>query len=192
MIIVCAGRSRSGSTIMYNLIRLTLEESVLKENVYGRMHRDYDRNNAKKHHIVKIHGYDKYLFENATHVFSCTRNLKQQKASIIKFRKLMKSQDLSESELNEFINYDLNRYNKWKSHKNFVKSFRFDDLVNNKTMIIHEVCRLLGLKVMNNSEVIIKRLNDIKLPTKGYDKETGLTSDHFTSVRFRKLYRGSD
>jgi len=186
MLIVCAGRSRSGSTLMYNLVRLTLEESFGIDNVYAITHKHYDKNNNKKCNVVKIHGHNNYLFKNATHVFSCERNLEDQKLSILKFRKIIKNQELSEDELEKFIEYDLSRYERWKNHINFLTTFKFEDLVNNKKIIISEIISLLDLKFDYDADNIINKLNVLKLPKKGYDKKTGLTWHHFTSININK------
>lgn len=185
-LIICAGRSRSGSTLLYNLIRITIEEVLGDNNVYSTVYRNYDKNNNRPCHVVKTHGHSNYLFNNAAYIFSCERDLGEQKGSIRRFRKVAKNQNISDKDLEKFIKYDLNRYNKWKSHKNFVKTFKFNDLVNNKKLVISEIVDLLKLDVLCGLDTIIKKLNQLKLPKSGYDKKTGLTFGHFTS----DIYRG--
>ena len=182
MLIICAGRSRSGSTLMYNIVRLTLEEVFGKHKVYASVINGYNKSNEKEHNVVKIHGHCNYLFKNATHVFSCKRNKEDQKISLYKHRKQIKNQELNDEELEDFIKYDLSRYEKWKGHKNFVKTFRFEDLVDDKELIISEIISSLNLKVPNVQN-IIEKLNQLKMPKKGYDKKTGLTFNHFTSKK---------
>ena len=63
MLIVCAGRSRSGSTLMYNLIRLTLIEVFENSNVYSRGVRFYKKKDELKYNIVKLHDTDDNYFE---------------------------------------------------------------------------------------------------------------------------------
>ena len=89
MLIVCAGRSRSGSTLMYNLIRLALIESFGEADVYARGIRYYKKKRERKYNIVKLHdSNDKYFEKNADYVFSSHRNESDQRKSIVKFRKV--------------------------------------------------------------------------------------------------------
>jgi hypothetical protein len=182
MLIICAGRGRSGSTLLYNLIRITLETIKGKKNVYGRSHRFYKKNNPSKYHVVKIHGHDNYLWEKADFIFSSNRNEVDQKKSIIKFRKIIKNQDLTSYELNEFLKIDLNRFQKWQGHKKFKKVFPFKQLTKNKPEVIKEICKILNLNLENKTETIIKNVDELKIPEKkGMNKESCLIYHHFTS-----------
>ncbi len=181
MLIICAGRSRSGSTLLYNLIRITLITLEGEKNVYGRSHRFYNRDNTSKYHIVKIHGHNNYLWNKANYIFSCNRNTEDQKESIIKFRKIIKNQILSENELNNFVKKDYERFLKWKRHKNFTKTFNFDDLIK-KENIIKEIGKIFNLKLNENLvRRIIEDIDNLKFPKDKFDKESCLTSYHFTT-----------
>lgn len=191
MLIVCAGRSRSGSTLMYNLVRLTLK-SLFGDEVYGASHRHYDKSNKCKYHIVKIHEYNSYFFSKADAVFSCSRNSVQQKRSIKKFRLVMKGQDISDKELEDFVRHDKARFNKWKTNPNYKKTFRFSSLVHEKEKVIDEICDLLGFSKVSSKAKIIDELNNLKRPSKGFDKESCLTAHHFTSEKNGVVYIVSD
>ena len=184
MLIVCAGRSRSGSTLLYNLVRLTLIELFGKLNVYGRGVRNYRRSDELKYNIVKLHDSgNNYFYDDADYVFSSCRNEEDQKRSIIRFRKIMKDQKLSNKQLMKFMKYDYRRYKKWISHPKFVKTFEFNDLINSKNVIVEELCKILGYTITNDSIYdIIYKLDNIKLPSKNRkkDPETCLTWHHFT------------
>ena len=185
MLIVCAGRSRSGSTLMYNLVRLTLTEFVGKSSVYGRGINHYKKNRERKYNIVKLHDSDdKYFEKNADYVFSCQRNESDQRKSILKFRKLMKNQSLNKESLDEFIKYDYKRYIKWANHKTFVKIFEYNDLVNNKEKVIKKISRvLLGINIIDDVvNIIIDKVDNLKMPSKKQknDPETCLTWHHTT------------
>jgi hypothetical protein len=183
-LIVCAGRSRSGSTLLYNMVRLTVQ--TIKGKVYARSHRHFKKSNNNKFQITKIHDYDRYFYNNANYVFTCHRDEKDQRKSIINFRKQIKNKTLSEKELNEFIKYDLRRYKKWKQNTNFSHDFSFDRLVNDKIGCIKKICKVLGFNPNDNQiDKIIKSLNEIKMPDKKYDPETCMTYNHYTSKGFK-------
>lgn len=188
-LIICAGRSRSGSTLLYNMVRITLEETLGVEKVYARVNRDYNKHENKEYHVIKIHEPDAFLYKNACLVFSSIRNAKDQRKSIIKLRKIIKGQELSEKEVTEFIEYDLSRFNYWKNNKNFKEPFDFDELVGNKCRVIKKLSLYLNVKI--TEDIIAKvtqRIEGLKLPPKGYDIETGLTSHHFTSKNYIDKY----
>jgi hypothetical protein len=166
------------------MIRLTIAESVGGENVYARSHRFYNPGKTHTYHVVKIHEYDNYLARRCSHVFSCYRDGGEQRRSIKRFRKIVKNQNLTESELDEFIQHDLNRFNRWKNNKKFIKAFKFEDLINNKEIVIKELCRILKLKNVEPKRVI-ERINNLELPKSKFDKETCLTAKHFTSEEFK-------
>jgi hypothetical protein len=181
MLIVCAGRSRSGSTLLYNIIRLTLIEAFGKEKVYARGLRNYKHNHEKKYNVVKLHDTDDAHFENnATYVFSSRRNEEEQRESVIRFRKIMKNQNISKKSLDEFIEYDFTRYRKWVTHRNFVKTFDYEDLVHNKEKVIKYICKILKINV--DSDLVIEKVNNLKMPDKKtkIDPETCLTWKHIT------------
>lgn len=182
MLVVSAGRGRSGSTLLYNLIRLSLIEVYGTNNVHGRSYRHYDKESKCKYHVVKIHGHNKYLWKNANFVFSCRRDKDQQRRSTFKHQKLIKGVEKTDEEIDKLISNDYIRYKKWKTHKNFVCTFEFEDLIKNKYKVLDVIAKVLGFKLdAFTKEKIINNLNNLKLPNKGYDKETCLTRHHFTS-----------
>jgi hypothetical protein len=178
-LIVCAGRGRSGSVLLYNLVRLTLSKAYGHENVYGSMHREYKRDNTAEYHVVKLHGHNNYLWKRADAVFSCHRDEEDQKKSWISHQLRMKGIKRSVKEADDFIKMDLHRFERWKAHINFVKTFEFSDMIDARWQVIVELCDLFGLDISRNMKDIMHEVDDFKLPKKGYDVETGLTRSHF-------------
>jgi len=185
MLIVCAGRSRSGSTLLYNIVRLTIVEFVGKNKVYSRGISHYNRKSELEYNIVKLHDTNNsYFYDNADYVFSSHRNETDQKKSILKFRKIMKDQVLTDKQLNQFVGYDAKRYKKWSSHPNFYRSFDFNMLVNDKQTVVKEICSILDFDINNDKILtVVNTIDDLKLPSKNkiMDPETCLTWHHFTS-----------
>lgn len=184
MLTVCAGRSRSGSTLLYNIVRIILSEFYDKDNVYSRGLNFYKKNHQRKYNIVKLHdSSDNYFYKNADYIFSCRRNEKDQRESIRRFRKISKSQNMTSKQLDDFITYDLKRYKKWSTHKNFVKTFEYDLLVNDKEGVVKDIYKAFKFKIsrdrINN---ILNKIEKLKLPTKEAvrDTETALTWHHIT------------
>ena len=72
-LILIAGMKRSGSTWMYNAVRLMLKDAG--KDVYGSWIDDYDESNTAEFHVVKTHKWDKDLAEKADIVFTSRRDL---------------------------------------------------------------------------------------------------------------------
>lgn len=185
-LVICAGRGRSGSTLLYNLIRLTLIKSLGRQCVYGNAHREYNKNNSAKYHVVKLHGYNKYLWENADYVFSSHRDEEDQKSSWRRHQKKQKGIVRSTKEAINFIEHDYNRYKKWAAHSKFIKTFEFEDLIKNRWKIIKELCEIFNLNLDNSMKSVIYEVDSLNPPKKGYDPETCLTSQHFTSMNLKR------
>ena len=182
MLIVCAGRSRSGSTLMYNLVRLTLIEFFGKNNARGV--KFYKKKHECKYNIIKLHdSNDKYFEKNADYIFSTHRDESNQRKSIIRFRRIIKNYVVCNEDLNEFIKYDYSRYKKWSSHKNFVKTFEYNLLVNSKEEVIKEISNVFNLNITSKIvDIIIKKINNLEMPSRkiGANPETCLTWHHKT------------
>ena len=73
MRIVTAGMKRSGSTWLFNVVRMLAERQYGKRNVYSAWYGDYDRADKREVHIVKVHGFDRSLVEAGTLVFTSAR-----------------------------------------------------------------------------------------------------------------------
>ena len=184
MLIVCAGRSRSGSTLLYNIVRLTLVEIFGKKNVYGRGINFYKKNQQRKYNIVKLHDSpDRYFWNSANYIFSSVRNEKDQRKSIVAYKRIIKNVNMTEKKLDEFINNDFRRYKKWSQHKNFVGTFKYNNLLNHKEKVIRKVCKTLNKEISKEQiKNIIKEVDSLKLPSrkKKRDPESGLSWHHIT------------
>ena len=185
-LIICAGRGRSGSTLQYNIIRFTYYYFFGSENVYATAHvRDYNRNNKSKYHIIKSHEPHDFLFKHCDEVYSSIRDPEDQKRSRKNHAKKEKNQDLTETQLSEWFDYDEKRWIKWKSNKNFKHTFYFEDIIN-KNKVIEFICDSLNKKYSQEIyNFVSQELNKLKLPQKGYDKLSGLTSQHITSNKYK-------
>jgi len=185
MIIVAAGRSRSASTLLYNIIRLTLSEVMGSGNVYGTILRNYNKKDPRDCHVIKTHGHDEYLYDNADYVFSSAREELGQRLSILRHQKLQIDKNLTSGQLDKIVNHDYKRYLRWKSHKNFKSTFEFEKIINDKEFIISSICNTLDLIVPGDIQIVLDDLNSLNLPDSGVDPVTGLTSHHITNEKYR-------
>jgi hypothetical protein len=80
-LVVCAGIPRSGSTWLYNAIRLLLQHEHGERRVYGAWVDRYDATNASRWHVVKIHDPSEPLAWRAKCVVTSRRDLRDIAAS---------------------------------------------------------------------------------------------------------------
>lgn len=79
-LILCAGIPRSGSTWLYNAVRILLD-ACYATDVYGCWIADYDSTRAAKFHVVKIHEPNDGLALQARAIFTSHRDLRDIAAS---------------------------------------------------------------------------------------------------------------
>ncbi len=78
---MCAGIPRSGSTWLYNAVRLLLQRAHNEDDVYGTWIERYDAANAAPWHVVKVHHADEALAWRAACVLTSRRDLRDIAAS---------------------------------------------------------------------------------------------------------------
>jgi len=82
-VIVCAGMPRSGSTWVFNAIRLLLLEVKSADDVYGAWVDMYVPSHPGRYHVVKTHRFVSSLANSAWRVFTSRRDLRDIGASLV-------------------------------------------------------------------------------------------------------------
>ncbi|MEM9155856.1 MAG: hypothetical protein AAGB13_12620, partial [Cyanobacteria bacterium P01_F01_bin.33] len=82
-VILCAGMKRSGSTWLYNVLRVLLQEHTTYQ-VYGAWVSDYDAKNLAPIHLIKVHGFNSQLLDYSDLVFTSRRDIRDVIASLIR------------------------------------------------------------------------------------------------------------
>lgn len=80
-LVLCAGIPRSGSTWLYNAVRLLLTQSAGEGNVYGAWIEQYDPASAAMWHVVKVHEPNESLLWRAKTALTSRRDLRDIAAS---------------------------------------------------------------------------------------------------------------
>lgn len=84
---------RSGSTLLFNICRLLLEQLYGKENVYATWHELYKENMQKQHNIVKTHERNEKYLPWSNKIITSTRDIRYVIASYFEFNKKFKIND---------------------------------------------------------------------------------------------------
>jgi len=168
MIVVIAGIYRSGSTAQYNMVRLILESVYGKKavNCVG------NPNKVKKGiNIVKLHPFNKSLFNKADFIFTTDRPDKEIKKSMIAFSNKSECSD----DFLKKIKKDLALWRRRSVHQDY-------NLIKNKpNKCIDQIIKTLKLKVDPNK--IYHEFANIRPPSQKdhYDPRTFLFHKHITN-----------
>lgn len=158
-IIVIAGIKRSGSTWMFNVVRLMCD--LMEWEVT----------------IIKEHNWKPDLAKTANHVFTSRRIKKDIKKSLTKFySSLPKDAPAKRGDYN--VEQMLITLEEWNVYSEYC--MEFEDVGTLKAL--EHIGDALGFT--GNTEKLLYHVNAIKPPTdKSYDPETYLFSNHITSKK---------
>lgn len=175
MNIIVAGIYRSGSTWLFNAVRLLMlsEGHTVNSKFFAYPLED---NFDKDCNIIKVHYYYPELFQKADIVITSYRNYKD----IIKSMKAQNEKGLDPQFANAGNWQDLDEFIGWLLRWNMKSRYmmEFDDLINNKRKVVEDLH--IALKLTKASvEDVLEQLQNMKPPKVGLDKETLLTSTHY-------------
>lgn len=161
MIVVIAGIKRSGSTAQFNMVRLILEKAFSEVHVTGN-----PKDLKAPCTIVKIHTFDKTLFEKADHVFTTSRDLVEIQESLSRFNR-PNSRNMRQM---------MNALKKWRKKS---LHMHYKEITNSPLYCINRIAHTFDFKI--DSSEILKEFEAIKPPTdKDYDARTMLFCNHIT------------
>lgn len=157
MLIVIAGKKRSGSTAQYNLVRLILETQG-DVNCIG----DSSKIEPDKFNLLKIHRFTQSIFKRADMVFTTDRPTEE----IVESCKAFGIQY-------EGVKWEA-WFKRWGQHPN-AYHMDYKDIINAPDFCIMYLSHALGIKV--DPDEILEKFQAIK-PGKEYDPKTMLFPNH--------------
>ena len=175
--IVCAGLRRSGSTWLFNAVRLILEQTG--ESVYGCFVDRYKSENLSPIHVVKTHKYLDGLRKRARHTFMTYRDLRDIAASAVRMR-LTKN---SAPDIGRYLRALVaEEYNPWSPHADL--QIPYEDMLDRGPLYLRQISELLAVKI--DPQKVYHQLEAIRTPPtteRTYDKTTLLWPNHITDGR---------
>lgn len=179
MKIVTAGMYRSGTTYQFNVVRVIMELSYGKDNVYSCWCDDYVKSD-KQIEIVKVHKARKDVYRGADIIVSTKRNPEDIKGSMRRRADFLKDNPdprfSGESLVYKFDDY-MWHSRWWGAKASFIQDF--ERIKNDTRNLIKDYLNLF--KVTNvTPEQVIEELDRIKPPKEGYDPVTLLHVGHIT------------
>ncbi len=148
MNIVAAGIPRSGSTRLYNIIRLGMLQFFDKDQINAGWINSYSHKDGK-HNIVKVHDYDPMWLDYGKHIFTTKRDIRYIASSAYEHKpydRFTKPEQLVASMHNV-----LKTYNLWKGVSDY--EVVYEDFPTKKEEIVRDIFKVIGLPV-NVSKVL--------------------------------------
>lgn len=166
MIITIAGIKRSGSTLLYNAVRLVLEHAGMEPHIYG----ETQRGPYEEPAIIKIHRFRRRIAEEADHVFISNRGYDEVKSSLERFN--------GEEQSWERITLFYKWLQRWSLYSTPDHYFEYKDLTEDLKMCVERIASILDIYVV--PEQVVKQVLDLEPPESGKDPTTLLFSNHIT------------
>lgn len=173
MIIVSAGLHRSGSTWLYNTLRMIYIESG--REVYGSFIDQYDSKNKTPIHIVKTHNYRLVTKEMASSIFMTVRDLRDIIASAVR-RNLIQP---TLADVEKYLDNVIKREWRWREFADM--ELKYEEVIKNKAKATSKIAKLLGVKIdpIKVSQ-LVESLEIPKTHTE-FNEETQLHYNHITN-----------
>jgi hypothetical protein len=183
-VIISCGPERSGSTWLFNAIRLlhqnchqpldsywlkTVTDKTLDDRLPGSSY----RNNSNRHHVlIKTHAWsgDKFDLSRATHIFVTHRDLRQVLAS---YRRMHWEYELP-------VNY-VKDHMKWKDVA--TRDFAFELIIDRPRDVLLQLADDLGIRWVLTSEALDKTLEEVSslaVPTDWVDPVSQIWPNHLS------------
>ncbi len=194
-ILLVAGPSQSGSTLLFNMLRILLQMSKHKvDSCWYTLYKEgiYDEN--ADYLIVKCHYFDEELCNDSSYIFLPLRDFRDSALSTNKRYNNLNN----EMDFENFIIQEIDQYESWSLYADYV--FKYEEYIKDKINHIFEIIYVLNLNENNiNITLLLKELDDLHngkncpstdiLPNEDYNtlmkdelyKKTLMTKSHNTS-----------
>lgn len=176
--IIIAGMRHSGSTALFNIIRLLLKENDINYLGCYSEHGDCILNISQKTNnirLIKTHEFRDDVINLADFIFTTRRDLRDTVASA-KRRQFPLMKNLGGAV--EYAKYNRSLHSLWAGNSNY--EFIYENFIKSPLQVINEILTLMGYKEDNLSKKILSGI--LFLPTDNY-KETLLSSSHITDPK---------
>ncbi len=173
--VICAGMRRSGSTWLYNAVRMILASCG---GVYARFEDDQDiaecRRMAVEQQVAKAHRFGAELLFGATCILVSHRDLRDVAASAVR-RKLVV--DLPVEVVRFLTKTVIDEYQIWEPYAQF--DLAYESMRENTPGAVGTIAGVLGVTV--DPEAVARNIDALPLPNgKDPDREVLLHPGHFT------------
>lgn len=171
MNIICAGIPRSGSTRLYNILRLGLEQNFPLEEINSQWINSFVP--GDHHNILKIHDFKKRWLDWGDFVFTTRRDLRYIAASAVDL--MPRGTYKTTGCILQMCKEILDMYETWDEHTDY--ELVYEDFHNNKEKVVRTIFGILGLSVDIN-----KLLCDLEMIRNSEKEFNNTTLMHFKHI----------
>lgn len=182
-VFVCAGFYRSGSTLLYNMVRLSAEEAYLMKNVYSAWSATFKKQ-GKQYIVLKTHKYydpvAAMIRKGRGALFTCDRPREDVQESMRRLDRLGHPHNWGP----ELMHYDKLRqsgYLRWRELGGL--HFGYDDLVGRPGYCVDKILSRMscGGRRTEIRKIVMRKLKNVRPPEgKTFDEKTLLWSYHMS------------
>jgi len=172
MNILIAGMGRSGSTVLYNIIRELL--LMNEKNVYCALDGKYSHDKEQPFNLVKTH-YDIKFKDWSDIIITTKRDIRDVISSFKQY-----NSSYNKGGAKQWTNAFLNWYNLWEFDSDY--EFIYEDFINDEEKIINDLSNLIGIK---NFDMSLIKDKIISLKSNNNNNETLMTLKHISNTKGR-------
>ena len=175
-IIYSAGIPRSGSTLLFNILRVVLEMEY-KDHVSSCWIEEIDKKSVNKINLIKTHHLNKIDMLRANRTFYTYRDIRDVLVSRLKM--------FDREPTIEIVRYHIQLHQ--LVERMGCHTVKYETMITFVEGTIHDVANVLGLKV--DPLAVMKKLpspKKSKAPDNGHDKDTLLHEGHVTGTKNRE------
>lgn len=174
--ILTAGMSRSGSTLLFNMVRLLCKETGCL--VYSTYYRDYQADRQCEWTVIKLHGYLDSFHRKADFIFTPRRDMRDAVASAIRIKGIPNTRAAVEAYADKIIRL---HHGAWREHSDY--EIPYELVIWNKRPHLVNIASVLGIDV--DIDRVLEKIDAIKGngTEDGYDNETIMLHNHITDGR---------
>jgi len=148
-----------------------------KINVYSHFaNRNYDPDDPRPYHLLKIHKFDKKLLKEAKFVLTIHRDLRDVAASLVR-RELVKNNE--KDILVRLEKIVKKEQGPWS--QNSMLDLAYEQIILDKVKHIRKVAAVINMPIgLKNARTIHKKVENLPIPTKKFSRTTHLHPNHIT------------
>lgn len=167
MLVVSAGMPRSGSTLLFNILRELMRQEFGDRLVSGWIG-DLPNWMDEEVCLVKVHELSPLLLERSSHIFYTYRDLRSAAVSAMRVFRTPLTMEIVRDWVKEYL----------IARSASDTLIRYEELVSNTRRMIGRCARLMD----SHADLleVEERLSELKLPVEGYSRETLLHFNHIT------------
>ena len=174
--ILCAGMHRSGSTWLFNTIRMIY--ICDQESVYSYFFSEYESSRGVKAtiHVAKTHQFEDVLSVKYDYIFTTCRDLRDVAASAVRKGIIPNNTSTILKYLRKLLSEE---YENWRSYSDM--EVVYEDMVNDKVDMTRSIADRLEIEV--DPVIVSQAVEKLPFPEKGepYFRDTQIHYGHITN-----------